>query len=426
MEERYLIIADDFTGANDTGVQLRRRGFPTEVLFCGKPMGADRSIVIDTESRTVHPDHAYEIVSHALEDVDFDSFRYVIKKVDSTMRGNIPTIPAITNAPRVDSTMRGNIAAEIKAVDEHFKPELMIFAPALPDLKRTTIDGVQCLNGVEICRTELASDPKNPVVEDDLVRMLERYYEEKVILKRLPDVRSDDLDFTEGRIYVCDADCNDDLKKVLKAVAKTGKKVLYIGTAGLADNLMELERPSLPALGVVASVSTVTNRQMKYCEEAGIKMVKLPMHDILSGKEDTECYLKEVVDSLKAGKDTILLTNTAYDRSELELSFEAGEALGLGPVETGDKVRSIVGRLAMEILEQVKVSGVFLTGGDTALGMLMNIEADGSQILSEIRVGIPLVQVKGGKYEGMKLVTKAGAFGADDAAAFALRKIKEA
>ena len=89
MEERYLIIADDFTGANDTGVQLRRRGFPTEVLFCGKPMGADRSIVIDTESRTVHPDHAYEIVSHALEDVDFGSFRYVIKKVDSTMRGNI-------------------------------------------------------------------------------------------------------------------------------------------------------------------------------------------------------------------------------------------------------------------------------------------------------------------------------------------------
>ena len=88
----------------------------------------------------------------------------------------------------------------------------------------------------------------------------------------------------------------------------------------------------------------------------------------------------------------------------------------LNLVETGDKVRSIVGRLAMEILEQVKVSGVFLTGGDTALGMLMNIEADGSQILSEIRVGIPLVQVKGGKYEGMKLVTKAGAFGADDAA----------
>ncbi len=46
---------------------------------------------------------------------------------------------------------------------------------------------------------------------------------------------------------------------------------------------------------------------------------------------------------------------------KLELSFEAGEKLGLGPVETGDKVRSIIGHLAMQVLEQVPVSGVFLT-----------------------------------------------------------------
>ena len=51
MEDRYLIIADDFTGANDTGVQLKRRGYPTEVLFAGKPVDSQKSIVIDTESR---------------------------------------------------------------------------------------------------------------------------------------------------------------------------------------------------------------------------------------------------------------------------------------------------------------------------------------------------------------------------------------
>ena len=45
MEDRYLIIADDFTGANDTGVQLRRRGFATEVLFSGKPVGTEHSVV---------------------------------------------------------------------------------------------------------------------------------------------------------------------------------------------------------------------------------------------------------------------------------------------------------------------------------------------------------------------------------------------
>ena len=87
-----------------------QKRFSNRSAVLRKADGCRQIIVIDTESRTVHPDHAYEIVSHALEDVDFDSFRYVIKKVDSTMRGNI--------------------AAEIKAVDEHFKPELMIFAPA--------------------------------------------------------------------------------------------------------------------------------------------------------------------------------------------------------------------------------------------------------------------------------------------------------
>lgn len=49
---------------------------------------------------------------------------------------------------------------EIRAVDEAFRPELIIFAPALPALGRTTVDGVQRLHGVEICKTELSRDPK--------------------------------------------------------------------------------------------------------------------------------------------------------------------------------------------------------------------------------------------------------------------------
>ena len=60
--------------------------------------------------------------------------------------------------------MRGNIAMEIRAVDEAFHPELIVFAPALPALGRTTVDGVQRLHGVEICKTELSRDPKNTAV----------------------------------------------------------------------------------------------------------------------------------------------------------------------------------------------------------------------------------------------------------------------
>lgn len=405
MKETYLIIADDFTGANDTGVQLKRRGHPTQVLFAGKEVRSRHSVVIDTESRNDRPEHAGEIVAQTLTQVDFSQFGYVMKKVDSTMRGNI--------------------AWEIKAVDDAYHPELIVFAPALPAMERTTVDGVQCLDGVEICKTELSKDPKNPVMEDNLVKLLMQVYEEPVILKYLPDVRSRTLSFDGGRIFVCDAESDEDLRNVIGAAKKSGRRTLYIGTAGMADNMMELEEPSLPAFGVVASVSSVANAQMHYCERAGCSMVKIPVAEIIRGTARMEDYQKAAAESLKLGKDTILLTDTAYDRELIELSQEAGEEKGLDLTEIGDEMRSLLGKAAREVLDEAEVSGVYLSGGDTALGVMMNIEADGSEILSEILVGIPMIRVMGGRYEGLKLVTKAGAFGTVDAAAFALRKIKE-
>lgn len=45
----------------------------------------------------------------------------------------------------------------------------------------------------------------------------------------------------------------------------------------MADNMMELEKPTLPSFGVVASISSVANEQMHYCERAGYAMVKVPV-----------------------------------------------------------------------------------------------------------------------------------------------------
>ena len=81
MQNKYLIIADDFTGANDTGVQMRRRGFPTVVVFPGKnvPAGENTSKVIDTESRALSGEDAAAITAASVADVKFDDYKYVIK-----------------------------------------------------------------------------------------------------------------------------------------------------------------------------------------------------------------------------------------------------------------------------------------------------------------------------------------------------------
>ena len=70
--DRYLIIADDFTGANDTGVQLRRRGLATSVIFSGKklPVGTG-CLVVDTESRGTTAETASASVERGLRAGEF-------------------------------------------------------------------------------------------------------------------------------------------------------------------------------------------------------------------------------------------------------------------------------------------------------------------------------------------------------------------
>ena len=407
MKDRYLIIADDFTGANDTGVQLRRRGLSTNVYFSNvkSMMNPNSSIVIDTETRNTDPDTAYSIVKQSVSNIDFAKYRYVIKKVDSTIRGNI--------------------AAEVKAVDEEYKPELIIFAPALPDLDRTTESGVQKLKGINICNTELAKDPKSPVKEDNLERILKKVYEEYVIHVSLDELRNGSFNMDGARLFTFDAVTNVDLERIIEAANATGKKILWIGSAGIADRIVETEVKTLPVLGVVASVSSTTNQQIKYCENAGYKLIQIQVQDVLLKEVNTSQYVQEVIKSLHKGQDTILLANTSYDREELYKSVEAGAKIGMNISQVGDYIRKLLGEMTKEIISQAKISGIFVTGGDTALGLLTCMEAEGSKILSEILVGVPLIKVVGGYMDGIKVVTKAGAFGKEDTIAFAMRKIKE-
>ena len=351
------------------------------------------------------PECAGAATADAVKDIDFSSFTYVIKKVDSTLRGNV--------------------AAEIKAVDEAFGSELVIFAPALPDLNRTTEGGVHKLNGVPITETEIAKDPKKPVTEDNIQKILQSVYEEPVAYVDLDTIRSGAIDLSGARVFTFDSVLNSDLQAVIRAAKATGRKTLYIGTAAMADNIMELESRTIPALGLVASVSAVTNGQIHAAEKAGVKLIQIPVHDILDGVQTLDPYLDMTVASLKEGKDTILCSSSSYNRDELELSARAGARKGMEIWQVSEYVQKMMGEAARVILDRVEVAGLFLTGGDTAMGVMDALGADGSTIISEIAVGIPMMKMSGGLKDGLKMVTKAGAFGREDAAMFALRKLKE-
>lgn len=402
---RYLIVADDFTGANDTGVQLKRRGVPTSVVFSSEFIASEGSFVLDTESRALGPEEAAAAVRAGLKGVDLTAFGRVMKKVDSTLRGSV--------------------AAEIKAVDELYGSELVVFAPALPDLGRTTVGGVHLLKGIPITRTELAKDPKTPVTEDNITRLLEAVYGEPVTHISEDQVSTGEIDFSVGRVFTCDSATNADLRSVIRAAVATGKRTLWVGTAAMADHLLGVEVDVPPALAVVASVSAVSREQVNFAAGEGIPLVSVPIPELLTGEQKMETYVAQTVALLKEGKDAILASSASCNRAELDRSVAVGEKLNMTREQVSGYTQMVMGKMTKAILEQTPVSGMFLTGGDTALGFFMEARSLGSSIVTEIAVGIPMMRLSGGPFAGLKVVTKAGAFGKEDAITFALRKLKE-
>ncbi len=414
---KCLVIADDFTGANDTGMQLARRGCRTEVFFqVPEVTKADTSVIIDTESRHLACAEAYEKVYNMMQNIDFAEFTYVIKKVDSTLRGNI--------------------AWEIKAADDRYQSELLVFMPALPALGRTTVNGIHFLNGVRISETELGKDPGFPVKQDHITELLQTVYEELVAHISIEDIQSGNIDFSKCRIFTADAENDAQMHAVISAALQTGKKVLFVGTAALMDVLMEIQHPTAPAMGLIGSISEVTRKQIYYAKAQGCEVLQLNIAELMKQKLESErqnepidelleTYVQQAVTVLENGRDLLVVSDASWDRSAYDKTVMAAREMGMAAADTGEYTQQILGEIGRKILEQKAVSGVFLAGGDTAKALFQALGAYGSEITGEIAIGIPGMKLVGGIQDGLKVVSKAGAFGNQDAIVYALRKLKE-
>src|ERR671910_3094076 len=146
------VIADDLTGAADTGVQFVHAGYRTAVFFRATEMVADDldAVAFDTDSRAMPAGFAakrvLEVTRAARE------ARIVYKKLDSTLRGNV--------------------AAELAAALGGARRERAVVAPAFPAAGRTTAGGTQRVHGVPVDETEMANDPHTPVREAHVPSML--------------------------------------------------------------------------------------------------------------------------------------------------------------------------------------------------------------------------------------------------------------
>ncbi|HCJ93654.1 MAG TPA: hypothetical protein DHV69_00045, partial [Sphaerochaeta sp.] len=171
-----LVIADDLTGANDTGVHFLSDQAAVVVIV--DPSSADfdpkdlkaPTIVVNTNSRSLSPENAFWAVQESVQKFAFLNPREIFKKIDSTLRGNV--------------------GAEIDAVMGASGFRVACVAPATPRNGRTVRDGLCYVNGIPLAATEVANDPFTPVQGSDVRMIIASQTDRTIGLLPLEIVRS--------------------------------------------------------------------------------------------------------------------------------------------------------------------------------------------------------------------------------------------
>ena len=388
------VIADDLTGAADTGVQFVHAGYPTAVFFRATEILEDDldAVSFDTDSRAMPAGFAARRVLDAAHIAR--EARIVYKKLDSTLRGNI--------------------AAELAAALGGVRREQVIFAPAFPAAGRTTVGGIQRVHGVPVDETEMAKDPQTPVREAHVPSLLAH------VFSSVGALGADDLadpELVRGALedYECvvaDAERDADLEALVRAVPDPAR-VLWAGSAGLALALGSVypgpcagtagvqRAPVRPVLVVVGSLSGVAREQVRRLVEAH-GAADVPV----DGKEPNA-----VQEAVGAAGEALAGGTCAVVRS---------------PEERGASSELVLGSLAevaVLLSEEGLFEGLVLTGGATAVGVARRLEASGIRLEGEVETGVPVGALIGPR--PYPVVTKAGGFGGADTLVGAVETLEE-
>jgi uncharacterized protein YgbK (DUF1537 family) len=408
-----LVLADDLTGALDTGIQAVKKGIPT--LVCPRWRGAfsggsgGGALVINSGSRHCSPGEARRIIAEILE--QYPGVPWVYKKTDSTLRGHV--------------------GAELEALIRARNLGVLPFVPAYPGLGRSTRRGRQYLGGLPIDETAAAADALNPVRHSfipDIIAEESRLPVRVIPAGPVPAVSGTPvIPSVPGadrgpEIWVFDAESDADLRNIARTLGERKLLAAAAGCAGFAEFLMDfipgaggggLEEggagecstdeygAAAPVLVVSGSRHPASLAQVRVAVEAGVPALAAEGDKLLRPGwpegEAAAALVSRCGEFLRRDGRCILGT-----RLSLGLEGEGGPQPGVAA--------EALGKLTARVLEQSGPLCLAVFGGDTLLGIT---EALGCRLLRPLREIQPGIVLAGAECPGggFLVAAKSGAFG---------------
>lgn len=412
---RLLMIADDFTGALDTGVQLAAHGIPTQVVVGQADLSACSStvLVVDTETRHLPAAKAAKAVEELTRSAVENGVGCIYKKTDSALRGNV--------------------GAELAALLNASGSRQLVFLPAFPQMNRVTKNGVQYIDDIPVTESPFGVDPFEPVRHAAITDLLAEQTD--LPAASFPALAATGSVPKENGILIFDASTVDELRSTGRALLNNGGLHVLAGCAGFGAVLPELlglggADVTCPALDprllvICGSVNAITLAQLDKAEQAGFTRLRLTPHQKLTPdywySEEGQTALKNIEGTLAAHHHNIIETN---DEGGNELTAAAADALGLTREKMRVRIAGGIGQLAGELFASPAVGTLLLTGGDTLLQCMNSVGIHELEPICEMERGVVLTRFSCGGITRY-VITKSGGFGHADLLTELAGKIKK-
>jgi len=402
-----LVIADDFTGANDAGSGFAQAGARVEVLFddaCSLNSEAD-VCVISSDSRAISADLAAERITRII-------------KQHQPYQGWL--------FKKIDSTLRGNIGVEVSAMLAASGKQLALVAPAVPRLRRTTRNGMVYLNDVLLTDTEFVSDPKTPVSSAGILLQLQ-LAGSQIDLATLRSERLVSLLSDMRGVVVVDAEHESDMRRLVAAAAQLTETPLLVGAAGLSDALGEhlATRTKKPVLAVIGSMSSSAQQQIaQLTRQRSIALIDIDITQQFCEPPWPSMaeWITQSVTALRAGQHTVIRTCQRQDqRHDIDLLCQQHN---LTRQQLGEAICVFLGKLTRRLLIQQLPAALFLSGGDVAIAVARAAGARGFQIQGLVAGCVTHGSLINSEFN-VPVMTKAGGFGDENTLTEAIRFIEE-
>jgi uncharacterized protein YgbK (DUF1537 family) len=282
-----------------------------------------------------------------------------LRPVMDELARRLPIAQARILFNKIDSTLRGNVGAEIAAALTAFGCEAAVITPAYPAMGRTVEEGYLRVRAAEAI--DLAARLRSQGLEACA------HVQPSAVCAAIQ---------AGARFISVDVACDRDLDTIAAAGLESGRRILWSGSAGLASALAR----TLPCWAGRGPRSRA------------VPAAPRPVSSVLFCiGSDHPVTVEQQRHLLALGRSEHVVLN-----------------LSLRPISL-ERVRELVGNAAGT------ATALVLSGGDTASLVCRALGVRRIELEDEIVPGIPWGYLSGGAFDGWRVATKSGGFGAPHA-----------